>query len=186
MKARSLPPSWLDFVAIALCLGMAVAAGAADDIDHFFRVNPQVCTGGQPTPEQLTNLKAQGIRGIINLREAEEYDSAAEAAQARALGLLYISIPVKTAAPHDEQVAAFLKATDDVKIFPAFIHCGSGNRVGAFWMIRRVLVDGWTAERAEAEAKQIGLKSPNLREFALDYIQRQEGKPVPSRSTPGR
>jgi hypothetical protein len=31
-----------------------------------------------------------------------------------------------------------------------------------------------TAEKAEAEAKQIGLKSPNLREFALDHIRRQQ------------
>jgi hypothetical protein len=37
-------------------------------------------------------------------------------------------------------------------------------------MIRRVLVDGWTAEDAEKEARQIGMKSPNLKEFALEYI----------------
>lgn len=91
---------------------------------------------------------------------------------AKHLGLLYVSIPVKTAAPKHKQAEAFLKATHDPHMFPLFIHCGSGNRVGAFWMIRRVLVDGWTPERAEDEAKQIGMKSPNLRDFALDYIHR--------------
>jgi hypothetical protein len=39
-------------------------------------------------------------------------------------------------------------------------------------MIRRVLVDQWTPEKAEKEAKQIGLRSPDLLNFAHDYIHR--------------
>src|SRR5262249_51099562 len=113
---------------------------------------------------------AEGGRGIVNLREPEEHNVEEEATLARHLGLRYVNIPVKTAAPKDEQVEAFLKATNDPKVFPLFIHCASGNRVGAFWMIRRVLVDGWTPERAEEEAKRIGLRSPNLLDFARDYI----------------
>lgn len=139
-------------------------------------MNEQVCTGAQPTREQLASLRADGVRGVINLREPEEHNIEEEAAQAKDLGLLYVSIPVKTAAPKDEQAEAFLKATRDANIFPLFIHCGSGNRVGAFWMIRLVLVDGWTPERAEEEAKQIGMRSPNLRDFALDYIHRHAKK----------
>ena len=46
-------------------------------------------------------------------------------------------------------------------------------RVGAFWMIRRVNRDGWTIEKAEAEAKQMGLKhSPYLNKFAHKYIEK--------------
>jgi hypothetical protein len=41
-------------------------------------------------------------------------------------------------------------------------------------MIRRVLVDGWSVEDAELQAKVIGLKSSSLNEFALDYIRRHE------------
>ena len=158
---------------LALIAAGAVLAGSgSSEIEKFFRVNEQVCTGAQPTREQLASLKADGVRGIINLREPEEHNIEEEAALAKDLDLLYVSIPVKTAAPKDDEVEAFLKATHDPNIFPLFIHCGSGNRVGAFWMIRRVLVDGWTPERAEDEAKQIGMKSPNLRDFALDYIHR--------------
>jgi len=127
-----------------------------------------------PTHEQIATLKTEGVRGIIDLREPEEHDVAEEARLAKDLGLRYVNIPVKSAAPKDEQVATFLEATRDPDVFPVFIHCGSGNRVGSFWMIRRVLVDGWSSEKAEAEAKQIGLKSPNLVDFAHDYIQRHE------------
>jgi protein tyrosine phosphatase (PTP) superfamily phosphohydrolase (DUF442 family) len=168
----------LVLVAALLTTGAALAAPTSSDIDKFFRVNAQVCTGGQPTREQLATLKAEGVRGIVNLREPEEHNIEEEATAAKDLDLRYISIPVKTAAPNDAQVETFLKATNDPEIFPLFIHCGSGNRVGAFWMIRRVLVDGWTPERAEEEAKQIGMKSPNLRDFSLDYIHRH-GKKAP-------
>ena len=37
-------------------------------------------------------------------------------------------------------------------------------------MIRRILVDGWTAEAAEKEAVAIGLKSPNLKDFVREYV----------------
>jgi uncharacterized protein (TIGR01244 family) len=162
--------------AVLFTAGAALTAPASSEIDKFFRVNEQVCTGAQPTRDQLASLKAEGIRGIINLREPEEHNIEEEATLAKGLGLLYVSIPVKTAAPKDKQVETFLKETNDPKIFPLFIHCGSGNRVGAFWMIRRVLVDGWTPERAEKEAKQIGMKSPDLRDFALDYLRRHAKK----------
>ncbi len=54
---------------------------------------------------------------------------------------------------------------------PAFIHCASGNRAAAMWMIKRVLVDKWDNDRALDEATQLGLTSPVLKTFALDYIQ---------------
>jgi hypothetical protein len=52
-----------------------------------------------------------------------------------------------------------------------FIHCGSANRVGAVWLIKRVLQDGWTVPKATEEAKMIGLRSAPLEQFALKYIE---------------
>jgi protein tyrosine phosphatase (PTP) superfamily phosphohydrolase (DUF442 family) len=96
----------------------------------------------------------------------------AEAAKAKELGVRYFPIPVATAEPKDEQADEFLKVTADPKNRPAFIHCASANRVGAFWMIRRVLVDGWKMDDAESEARKMGMHSPNLVEFAHRYIAR--------------
>jgi uncharacterized protein (TIGR01244 family) len=151
-------------------VAVSVAGEGVAGIDKSYRVDDRVSTGGQPTPAQLASLKDLGFRTIINLREPEEFDAAGEAAAAKELGLVYVSIPVRTADPRSEQVDAFLDATKDPGVYPVFLHCGSGNRVGAFWMIRRVLVDRWTLYDAEQEARQIGLKSPNLREFALVEI----------------
>jgi len=72
-------------------------------------------------------------------------------------------------------VTEFLKILDDPANRPAFIHCTSAIRVGAFWMIRRVLRDGWKVDDAEEEAKKIGLKeSPHLNEFARRYIKQHQ------------
>ena len=161
---------------IVLSILLAVSAAVAQDdlssIRNFLRVNKEFCTGGQPSLEHLEKLKAEGVKAIINLRQPSEYAAAEEEAAAKKLGLRYFNIPVSATEPKDDQAAEFLKVTDDPQNRPAFIHCRSAARVGAFWMIRRVLRDGWKTEDAAAEAEKIGLRDhPVLNEFARKYIE---------------
>ena len=67
-------------------------------------------------------------------------------------------------------IESFLEAVADPANQPVFIHCGSANRVGAVWMIKRALQDGWALDRARTEAEAIGLRSEALVSFATDYI----------------
>jgi protein tyrosine phosphatase (PTP) superfamily phosphohydrolase (DUF442 family) len=146
-------------------------------IRNFVRVNSEFCTGAQPRLEHLEKLKAEGIKAIINLRQPSEHRAEEEEAKANELGLRYFNIPVAFREPKDEQATEFLKVTDDPENRPAFIHCTAAIRVGAFWMIRRVLRDGWSVEAAEEEAKKIGLRdSPHLNEFARRYIEKHQKK----------
>ena len=165
MKARTIGI----FLALLVTSFVLAARPAVTDIEKFNWVSERTATGGQPTVAQIASLKHAGFRTIVNLREPSEHDAVAEEAAARENGLDYINIPVQTAAPRTEQVDAFLKLMKDARP-PVFIHCGTANRVAAFWMIRRVLVDKWDLEDAEREAKVAGLKSENLKEFALAYI----------------
>jgi protein tyrosine phosphatase (PTP) superfamily phosphohydrolase (DUF442 family) len=68
-------------------------------------------------------------------------------------------------------VDTFLKAVTDRKNDPAFIHCASGNRAAALWMIKRMEIDKWDADRASTEAAALGLTNSGLKTFALDYVQ---------------
>jgi protein tyrosine phosphatase (PTP) superfamily phosphohydrolase (DUF442 family) len=141
------------------------------DIRNFLRVNKDFCTGGQPRLEHLEKLKAEGVKSILNLRQPSEHRAAEEEAKAKDLGLRYFNIPVKFGEPNEDHVAEFLKLTDDPENRPMFIHCTAAIRVGAFWMIRRVLRDGWTVAAAEEEATKVGLReSPHWNEFARQYI----------------
>ena len=146
-------------------------------IRNFLRINDQFCTGGQPRLEHLAKLKAEGVKTIINLRQPSEHRADEEEAKAKELGLKYFNIPVVYRDPKEEQATEFLRITDDPANRPVFIHCTAAIRVGAFWLIRRVLRDGWTFEEAEKEAEKVGLReSPHMKEFAKNYIEKHQKK----------
>ena len=162
---------------VLVLVSSVVSQQESAPIKNFLRVNENFCTGGQPDLAHLEKLKAERVKAIINLRQPSEYAAGEEEAKAKELGLRYFNIPVLGSDPKDEQATEFLKITDDPQNRPAFIHCRSANRVGAFWMIRRVLRDGWKIEDAEKEAEKIGLRDhPNLNEFARKYIEKYQQK----------
>lgn len=162
---------------MSLVAAQAASQHEANTIRNFFRVNETFCTGGQPRLEHLESLKAEGVKAIINLRTPGEHRAEEEEAKAKELGLRYFNIPVVYSNPKEEQVAEFLKITDDAANRPAFIHCTAAIRVGAFWMIRRVVRDGWSVEDARNEARKIGfVNAPHLEDFVLAYIAKHGSK----------
>jgi uncharacterized protein (TIGR01244 family) len=142
-------------------------------IRNFLQVTPEFCTGGQPRIEHFAKLKADGVKAVLNLRQPGEHRAEEEQAAVKQAGLKYFNIPVSVSDPQDAQVAEFLKLTDDPSNRPMFIHCTAAIRVGAFWMIRRALRDGWTIDAAREEGRKVGLTTaPYLEEFARGYIER--------------
>jgi len=86
-------------------------------------------------------------------------------------------VPVEYTKPTAAQVDEFLRLTDDPANRPMFIHCTAAIRVGAFWMIRRVLRDGFTPDAALEEARKVGLvPTPHLEQFAREYIDSHKSK----------
>jgi uncharacterized protein (TIGR01244 family) len=147
-------------------------------IPSFLKLNDNVWTGGQPTMEHLGKLKEGGIKVVINLRPHSEHDGGREESKVKELGLSYFNIPVVTRDPQPEDADDFLKITDEqLKNGPVFIHCAAGTRVGGFWLIRRVLRDGWEFDKALEEANKIGLRNNAvLIEFAKGYIEKNKKK----------
>lgn len=144
---------------------------SAPPIRNFLQVTPEFCTGGQPRVEHYATLKADGVKTVLNLRRPGEHRAAEEQAAVEKAGLKYINIPVDYQNPTDANVEEFLQVTDNPANRPMFIHCTAAIRVGAFWMIRRVLRDGMAVDAALEEARKVGLvRSPHLVEFAQRYI----------------
>lgn len=147
------------------------AIAALQEIRNFAHPADDVFMGAQPRPDVFEKMKAAGIKSIINLRNPAEHRAAEEQAQVEALGMKYINIPLVYTQPKEEAIDEFLRVMDDAANRPAYIHCTTTIRVAAVWMVRRVLRDGWTLEKAEEEAMKIGLaNSPDMREFARAYI----------------
>jgi uncharacterized protein (TIGR01244 family) len=151
-----------------------------DDVPRILCVDERVATGGQPTDTAFAKLAANGYRAVLNLRTASEgLDLQHEREAVENAGLRYVHIPVVSSDPRPEQVDEFIRAVKDPANQPMLIHCGSANRVGAFWMLYRVLEQGWPEEKALDEATKIGLTSQRLKDFAHQYIaSRQKKKPA--------
>lgn len=138
---------------------------------NFTRVDATVACAGATTTEAYPELKKRGYVAVISLRRDTEpgADIPGAKAAAAAAGLKYIHIPLDPAAITEADVQTFIKAVADAANQPVYIHCASGNRVGAMWLIKRVVVDGWDVQRATDEAVAIGLTHADLKKFAIDY-----------------
>ena len=163
-----------------VAVGVSVAAAQSQvkkstvpGINNFSQVETTVACAGAITPGSVAGIKKMGFASIINLRLASETgaDIDGEAAAAKAAGINFVHLPFNTAAPDPAVADRFLKIITEPGTQPAFIHCASGNRAAAMWLIKRVLVDKWDNDRALEEATELGLTSQPLKTFALDYIQ---------------
>jgi uncharacterized protein (TIGR01244 family) len=161
-------------------MGAFVVAGQSqvkkstiEGITNFAQVETTVACAGAVTPSAVAGIKKMGFASIINLREASEKgaDIDAEAAAAKAAGITFVHLPLNGAMPDPAVADRFLKTITEPGTQPAFIHCASGNRAAAMWLIKRVLIDKWDNDRAVEEASQLGTMSPVMKAFALDYIQ---------------
>jgi uncharacterized protein (TIGR01244 family) len=170
---------WL-FVAVSMCLLSVTSAAHAQvtketvpGITNFARVETTVACAGATTPAAIADVKRLGFKSVVNLRQANEAgaDIDGEAAAAKAAGINFVHLPFNAQSPDPMLVERFLKAVTDAGNQPAFIHCASGNRAAALWLIKRVEVDKWDVERATTEATALGLTSSALKTFALDQIQ---------------
>jgi uncharacterized protein (TIGR01244 family) len=139
-------------------------------IQNFNQIDAVFACGGATDATGVANLKKQGFASIISFRLPTEQGVAEEEAAVKTTGIKYVHLPLNGAMPDPKIADAFLVAVADKSNQPAYIHCGGGGRAASMWMIKRVLKDGWTAERAAEEAAAISTLSPTLKTFATNYI----------------
>ena len=157
MLPRRLLPATC-FLAILASAVVVLAQGVTKEsvpgVTNFARVEMTIACAGATTPGSLAELKKMGYSSVINLRMANEPDAnvEGEAAAAKSAGINFVHLPFNAAAPDADLVDNFLKAVTDTRNQPAFVHCASGNRAAALWMIKRMQLDKWDADRAGTEA----------------------------------
>ena len=174
-----LPLSLAAGVLAAVCL-WTIPVGAqkvtkenVPGVTNFVRLETTVACAGATSATAVPEIKKMGFASIINLRQPTEQgaDIDAEAAAAKAAGIRFYSIPFNGQSPDPAAADRFLEAITSKGSEPAFIHCAGGNRAAAMWLIKRLAVDHWTVDKAAEEATALGLTSPALKQFAVDYAQ---------------
>ena len=166
--------------------GQQAPADAVAGITNLKRLDSTVACAGATTPESMRAVKEMGFAAVVNLREASEPNAnvEAESAAAKAAGLRYVHLPLNRESPDPAVADRFVIAARDPANQPMFIHCASGNRAAAMWLIKRAVVDGWPIDRATAEAEKLGLEHEPWKTYAIDYAKAHQGRiPSPIEST---
>ena len=168
MAAGLLAVSW---TAAAPARAQEVTKDNIDGITNFRRLETVVACSGAIKPEVIPQIKKMGFVSIINLREPTENGAniEGEGAAAKAEGLRYYSIPFNATNPDPAAADKFVEAITAKGTEPSFIHCAGGGRAATMWFIKRMVVDHWDVDRAAKEATDLGMNSPTLKQFAIDY-----------------
>jgi uncharacterized protein (TIGR01244 family) len=138
------------------------------------QVLPGLLTGGQPDRRQLEALRREGVAMVVDQREAVEPRGYDEAAEATRLGMAYVAAPVGPRTRDDATIDAVRDALRRAE-GPVLVHCASGNRIWAALIAHLVLDHGFDQEDAVEVAVRHGLRSPDILQWALDYLARQRG-----------
>lgn len=128
--------------------------------------------GGATQPSAMALLEERGFASVISLRmdseKGVEIDASRKAAESAGLNYIHLPFSPRDAAPGI--VDEFLAAAGNPANQPVYIHCASATRVGAMWIIGRVLEDGWTLAAASEEAQAIASNPEQSITFATMYL----------------
>jgi tyrosine-protein phosphatase SIW14 len=164
----------------AVVLFLVQASSEAQDspkykeLPNFHVVNENLFRGGQPKDGGLEKLKQLGVKTIIDLRNDH---AEAEGAEARAAGMQYFNFPMaRFGRPDDKTIEEVLKIIRANENHPVFVHCAKGSdRTGTILAIYRIEYDGWTSEKAKAEANRYGMGAwqVQMKDYIRDYYTRK-------------
>ena len=134
-------------------------------LPNLHRVTDSLYRGAQPPVEGFVELKAMGIKTVLNLRSFHTDDLGNS-------GLRYFKIPENTWHPEEEDVVEFLKIVSDTNNLPIFVHCKHGSdRTGTMFAIYRIVIQGWTKEEAIREMTGGGYGFHEVWENLIGFIQ---------------
>ena len=94
---------------------------------EYFNASDDIAFGSQPEPADLKALAARGVKTIINTRfpEEDQGDLPPERAkaQAEALGMRYVNVPVSPVEFSPASLAEVSRALDEARAHgPTFVH----------------------------------------------------------------
>lgn len=141
-------------------------------IKNFGQINENYYRGAQPEGQDYDNLKALGVKTVINLIKDEKGD---EGATVQGMGMKYVHIPMTTGTPPtSDQIKQFLSLVEDPANQPVFVHCvGGKHRTGVMTAVYRMTEDGWNADQAFKEMKQYKFGAdflhPEFKSFVYHY-----------------
>ncbi|HEU6447677.1 MAG TPA: tyrosine-protein phosphatase [Verrucomicrobiae bacterium] len=155
------------FIAVAFVLSAAIVSAeqtnrpaiwaqplSRQGISNFFQVTTNLYRGAQPTAAGMKQLKAMGIKTIVNLRAFHS-----DKDEVAGTGLKNVRFEMEPWHPEEDDAVKFLKVVTDTNNLPVFVHCQRGaDRTGMMCAMYRVVVCGWSKQQAIDEMTEGGFK----------------------------
>ena len=144
------------FLALLFLLIALPLHAKSADLPNFHQTAPGIWRGAAPTEAGLRQLKAMGIKTVIDLRIAPKTVKK-EGIYARSLGFRWINLPMGSDPPAPKEVSTLLTTLKAAPSSPVFVHCQHGaDRTGCMIGIYRVTQQGWTYSQAFTEMRKDG------------------------------
>ena len=129
------------------------------EVLNWRRLDHRITLSGQPTEDQLAEIKDLGVTHVINLGPHHNKGALPdEAGTVAALGMEYIYIPVEFEDPTDQDFANFCDAIESLPDTQVHVHCIYNARVTAFFY--RYAKTGRGIPEAEVHALMDGIWRP--------------------------
>lgn len=147
-------------LAAVLLIGAPSSARETAGIVNYLSYSSTFASSGQPTAEQLSALRDDGLQRVVYIAYSDQERSLPnEDRVAKTLGLEYIHIPVEWSAPTQSDFELFASVMQQDSRKPTLLHCQVNFRASSFAMLYRVIYDG--VPLAEAKAAMNGVWTPN-------------------------
>jgi protein tyrosine/serine phosphatase len=147
-------------------------------LSNFYRVTTNLYRGAQPTARGMAELKAMGIKTVVNLRSFHSDDEELTGA-----GLKQGRLHLKPWHAEDQDIIDFLKLATNTNNLPVFVHCQRGaDRTGMACAMYRIVVCGWTKPEAIREMKEGGFGFNPAWNGIVAYIERADVAKIKQRA----
>lgn len=135
-------------------------------VPNLHKVSETLYRSAQPSAEGMRNLKAMGIKTIVNLRSFHS-----DRNEIGDTGLAYEHIYMKAWHPEEKEVVRFLQIVTDPKRTPVLVHCQHGaDRTGTMCALYRIAVQGWSKDEALQEMMQGEFGFHGIWENLIEWI----------------
>ena len=137
-------------------------------LPNLHKVSDDLYRGVQPTAEGMKQLEKLGVKTVINLRSLHS-----DRDEIKDTGLAYEHINMTTLNIEDKDVIRFLRIVTDGSRTPVFVHCQYGaDRTGTMCAIYRIMIQGWTKDKAIEEMTKGGFGFHSIWQNLPDYIRK--------------
>ena len=171
-----------NYVKILAIAGLVLAFGAASlgkthsdpafsniKISNFGKMDDRFYRGARPKQRDFANLKALGIRTVIDLTD----NTPEEKGYVEAQGMRYVNIAIPDKQdPSDAQIQQFLKLVDDPSTGKFYVHCAGGrHRTGVMGAVYRFNTYHWTFDQVYAEMLNFDFYTSNGHGGQKKYVE---------------